>query len=378
MAGPSTEKFYARGARQFLLAAGSDGSLARRVERFRECHLQPIHKLTRNTCGVYRQFLARSCAHFLQEGADRDQIDALHLELRTALDDRIGEPDVDRTSRLKTEVPDFADVAATFALLRDRAIKRAHRKSGAGQDEPEIKDWLEVLLILYLVCVPRLGMRPIELLNARRQGNNVMVSTAKRAGNPIRSIPLLGWSNADIAALDLLLLLVPKGLDFEGYVRWRNALASRLARASSRACNERLALYFGRHVAIARWRELGLTMEQIRILAGHVGYRSQAGYGFGAGGKIVKWISTAERVAAARYIAEAEQRLEKNTMALEFESLVAGTDDLFDRAKPAAKPEPDADGERARVAYFKELDKKLEGLENIEIPSKGTQYRWPP
>lgn len=360
---PATELFYDRGASQMLAHAMVGGSIGDQLNEFRKSQLKQEHALCPSTVGVYRQFLERSTLHFLSKGADADQVDAVRRELRDALDER-GKKEVkeDRTSRKKTEVPEFDDVCAVFDFLRNRTIRRGYRKADRDYREPEIKDWLDVVLVLYLLCVPRLGIRPIELLGARREDGELIVRTAKRDGNPERPIPLLGWSYKDIAALDLLLKLVPHSIDAEGYLLWRNRLASKLARASKTVCGERLSLYFGRHTAIARWRELGLSMEQIKILAGHAGLSSQQTYGRWAGRGIVHWISDSERSAVAQYISEAKAKAEARSFDFQINVLVAETNALFDRAK-SERVTKDIDGQQLQQRYLEGLEKLIDDME---------------
>lgn len=360
MLSTATEKFYAHGAMQFLRRAlGPDGdriAVDEQLEKFRSHHITERHILTLNTVGVYRRFLDCSMRVLEKRGADPSRAAEISDELQRALGERIGEPAEPRTSSKKVDVPDFDDVRKTFEFVRDRSLKRAR----TGKDATD-KDREDVILTLYLLCAHRLGVRPIELLGARREGDSVIVRTAKRSGNPKRPIPLLGWIPEHVLALDLLLELVPRNIDVESYVRWRGRLASRLARASLKQCETRISLYFGRHTAIARWRELRLSKEQIRLLAGHVGLESQRGYGQGAGRSIQRWVSTAERVAAARYIEEARDTSENPfTESMQVTEAIAKqldeTDALFDRGAPSNET-PSADGALIWHQYEVELER---------------------
>ena len=306
MASARTIAFYEKTAAQLLRQACPMDTVMDgrgRLELFRRHHLERTGVLKRGTVAVYRQSVRQAMKGFERDGVPANVADAAQDDILRALDQREGMPSELRTSSLKVEVPLFADIEKTFNFLRERTLKRAARADARGERIVSGKDRLDIIALLYLLCAPRLGIRPIELLGARRRGTDLFVNTAKVAGRHVRKIPLLGWSENHRSALDLLLALVPHEYGGEEYVLWRNALASKIARASVRASGVRMSLYFGRHTAIARWRELGLTAEHIRILAGHLGLKSQRIYGRGAGGIIRHWISDTERLAAAELVA---------------------------------------------------------------------------
>ncbi len=130
-----------------------------------------------------------------------------------------------------------------------------------------------------MLVMPRIGLRPVELTWARWDGNSLYVRTAKRAGRPERYVPTEHWPPVFKLALGLLIRLVPQQMDEEAFELWRNVLASRLARASKwTRMRRRLSLYCTRHIAIATWKQLGITPELIAKLAGHAGLHSQHHY----------------------------------------------------------------------------------------------------
>ncbi|SDG88536.1 site-specific integrase [Pelagibacterium luteolum] len=303
---PSTTLFYAQTARQLSRHAFAAGvaSYESALDAFCRHQLRQDHILCPGTVLVYRQAIKRVCKTFAKKGVDVDRVAVAQERMLTWLNERSGTPDEDRTSRLKITMPRYSDIRKTRDRLAARVLKRARSAQANAKLVTRPKDRREIVLLLYLLCAPRLGIRPIELIGMRRQGHVCIVQTAKLTGNPERSIPLLGWGPEDLVALDLLICLTSNAIDTGDFVAWRNALASMLARASLAACKKRISLYFGRHVAVARWRELGLSMEQIRLLAGHLGLKSQMGYGQGAGGIIVHWVTEDERRAAAVFIAE--------------------------------------------------------------------------
>lgn len=362
-----TQTFYERNAshmyRQAHLGRG-DGGAASKLECFRRHHLSLTHVLRPGTVGVYRQAIKLVMEDFYRCGLDEGAVETARNEILFALDERMGTPAEPRTSSLKIEVPRFSSVEKTFELLRRRTLKRAKKAEAEGEVIAEGKNRLDIILLLYLLCAPRLGIRPIELLGARRQEGSLIVRTAKQAGNPERSIPLLGWSDQHLAALDLLLALVPHKIEDENYVKWRNALASKLARASLKACGMRLSLYFGRHTAIARWRELGLTREQIKLLAGHLGLKSQSVYGRGSSGYIHQWVSDNERRAAADLLVravdqDAEIQGRRRSVSDEIGEMIEEADRFFPK-HTGREPKPDAEGAALWTKYVSKLDTMTE------------------
>src|SRR5690606_10541226 len=149
----------------------------------------------------------------------------------------------------------------------------------------EGRDRLDLILALYVIVMPRIGLRPIELTWARWDGNRLYTRTAKRIGRPERVVPHEHWPPLYKSALGLLIALMPRELDDGAFEAWRNVLASRLARASKKTrTKRRLSLYFARHIAIANWKQAGITPKLIAQLAGHAGLKSQHHYAPGRAG----------------------------------------------------------------------------------------------
>lgn len=274
----STQTFYIKGADGFLIAAarraGADpNSVAPNYHlQLLKQHLMGDNSaLKSGTIGVYRGQITVAIQKLLDLGADPEQADEIKKAVFAFLDMRCGEPVEPRGSSRKVEVPELLELSDVFYMLKTRFL-----------NDRVLQD---LTLCLYLLCVPRLGMRPVELTWSRRNGLSLEMETAKRAGRPQRSIPLTEWPPEYIIALDTLLDIAPRKLSDDEFIDWRNALASRLARASMHSRKERrLALYCCRHIAFANWRDVGMSPEEIRRLAGHAFLNSQSHYARGKSG----------------------------------------------------------------------------------------------
>lgn len=283
-ASEATRAFYEHGADLLLLAASRNAAVdinqvspEGRLALLERHLLNDKSTLARGTVCVYRQHVSAAITTCVSAGADPSLADEAKETLLKALTGRIGEPSPERGATLKIEVPEKFELADTFDLLRDRFCSMG--------------EILDLVLCLYLLVVPRIGLRPIEVTWARREGNELVVATAKRSGRPERRVPLHGWPDDYLFALDIFLSLVPRELDAQGFKLWRNALASRLARASKHSRKRRrLALYCCRHIAIASWRDIGMSPEEIQRLVGHVRVSSQSGYARGKAGYGEKWM----------------------------------------------------------------------------------------
>lgn len=292
-ASQTTRAFYEHGGSLFVLAAArgaavdSDQITPSGKLKLLERHLlSDKSTLALGTVCVYRQQVSAAILELVSAGADPQLAEETKATLLSALGNRTGTPYPERGATLKIEVPDILELADTFYLLKDRFCS-----------EGEV---LDLILCLYLLVVPRIGLRPIEVTWARREGRELVAATAKRDGRPERRVPLHGWPDDYLFALDVFLSLVPRELDAQGFKLWRNALASRLARASMHSRKRRrLALYCCRHLAIANWRDIGMSPEEIRRLAGHVRLTSQSSYARGKAGYGKKWMF-AQAVESAR------------------------------------------------------------------------------
>ena len=190
---------------------------------------------------------------------------------------RIGRPAPPRGASRKYKDPTVAELGDVFAHLRAKFV--------------ETGDQLDLLLALYIIVMPRIGLRPVEMTWAAWDGNGLYTYTAKRAGRPKRYIPHEHWPPVYKAALGLFIKLVPRHLDDAQFEKWRNRLASRLARASQwTRTKKRLSLYFARHIAIANWKQAGITPDLIAQLAGHAGLRSQHFYASGRAGYGARYV----------------------------------------------------------------------------------------
>jgi hypothetical protein len=276
---------YERGAAAMLLSAkraleaddrrsGSPDDLLLTLEtNFRDYE----GGLASGTVCVYRQHARAAIAQLVRSGADADAAVAIEISIMAELQKRLDLPREARGPALKIDAPEKREVKEVFELLRRRFFKHGNVK--------------DLLLSLYVLLMPRLGLRPIEITWARREGMFLKVATAKRRGRPERDVPLTGWPEDYLFALDVLLELVPRKLGADAFRKWRNALASRLARVSKQSQEERrLSLYFCRHIFIASWRDIGMSPEQIRKMVGHAGLASQRGYARGKSGYGARWM----------------------------------------------------------------------------------------
>lgn len=196
--------------------------------------------------------------------SDQEQCALARSEIRTLLDARRGVPDPLRTAAAKN-IATKEEAEKTFVALKAHALLS--------------KDPVPVAAALYVFVVPRIAIRPIELVGARIVGKTLIVRNAKRRPRqkPERKISLKRFADSFIEAVKWLVILADAGIslyndperDFE---MWRNKLASCLARASKHVCGDdrRLSLYSFRHIGIATWKAAGFSAETIAALAGHL------------------------------------------------------------------------------------------------------------
>ncbi len=277
VAAPETQDFYKDGAAA-LIAASIRQSGREQHELNADEILRAVQKhmegqeqyLALGTVCVYRQFLRVAVDILIKEGAEANEAEKVRSDLLIHLEALSKLKRVRRGAAWKID-PTLDELRDVFYFLKQRFFEES--------------DPLDLLLALFVLLMPRIGLRPIELTWAARDGLNLVVSTAKVRGRPVRSVPLDSWPDDYLEALDLLLRLVPRNLSPEEYKRWRNRLASRLARASQHTRRKRrLSLYCTRHLSIADWRAIGMTPEEIRLLAGHIKLGSQQSYGRGGTG----------------------------------------------------------------------------------------------
>lgn len=224
-----------------------------------------------NTACVYRQHLRSVFAAAPVEASEKEHAERLRQETLDALKERTGTPVPARGASKKVLVPMREELDDLLGHLRSKVAEHG--------------DIIDFVLALYLLIIPRVGLRPIELTWAERQGNALIVKTAKRDGRPQRIIPLENWPENYLFAIDLLLAAIPRDLTETQFKKFRNLLASRLARACKwTRTRRRLCLYCCRHIAIANWRDVGMSPHEIARLAGHVGLAGQLHYARGRSG----------------------------------------------------------------------------------------------
>jgi len=275
-AGTNSRRQYERGASRMIAASDRLAEVewlpasptAKRDELI--AYLGRGETLCEGTVSHYFQ-CARVAIERISNPDEEGKIVEAVATARGLLAKRAGVPETRRGASLKLRDPLQAELGDVFAYLRSKFIKSS--------------DPLDLLLALYIIVMPRIGLRPVEITWTEWDGNGLYTYTAKRAGRPKRYIPHEHWPPVYKAALGLFIRLVPRDLDDATGERWRNVLAARLARASKwTRTKRRLSLYFSRHIAIANWKQAGITPEVIAKLAGHAGLRSQYFYASGRSG----------------------------------------------------------------------------------------------
>lgn len=281
-AGANSKRQYGRGATQMLDAsaaqAGLDESSASSMEMIGALlkYLETEATLCEGTVSHYVQCAKVAIERVLGQGQEA-AIAAAVSSARDSLDDRQGTPEPARGASRKIKDPALVELGDVFSHLRWKFIEKG--------------DPLDLLLALYIVVMPRIGLRPVEMTWAEWDGNALYTHSAKRAGRPKRYVPTEHWPPVYRAALGLFFKLIPRGLDDAEFEMWRNLLASRLARASKwTRAKRRLSLYFARHIAIASWKGAGITPELIAELAGHAGLKSQHFYASGRSGYGARYV----------------------------------------------------------------------------------------
>lgn len=283
-AGSNSKRQYERGADRMIAASAREAefdwgaaSPGNKVDGLLN-YLGKDAVLCEGTVTHYVQCASVAIKRILA-GSDVDDVftsDAID-RARELLARRVGRPTPPRGASTALKDPSVAELGDVFAHLRSKFI--------------ESGDQLDLLLALYIIVMPRIGLRPVEMTWADWDGNGLYTYTAKRAGRPKRYIPHEHWPPVYKSALGLLVKLVPRELDDAEFERWRNRLASRLARASQwTRTKKRLSLYFARHIAIANWKQAGITPEIIAQLAGHAGLRSQHFYASGRAGYGARYV----------------------------------------------------------------------------------------
>src|SRR5690606_5095100 len=212
-AGANSRRQYERGASQMILASArevtGDWSAASPAEQVRGllAYLSSDRKLRPGTVSHYVQCARVAIERIL--GPDEEAVNKALAEARMLLQARINP---EASPRKHPSVEELGDV---FSHLRWKFIKCG-------------KDPLDLLLALYIIVMPRIGLRPVEITWTQWDGSRLYTHTAKRAGRPKRYIPHEHWPPVYKAALGLFVRLVPRDLDDASFETWRNLLASRL------------------------------------------------------------------------------------------------------------------------------------------------------
>lgn len=186
-------------------------------------------------------------------------------QLLAGLEERRGKPDPEYGATRKETAVDKRDAIRVFRYLKGMVLRGGSRSAMAAG--------------LYVLLVSRLALRPIELLEAEVVGDELRIRNAKwRPGMPdYRWLSLRRFAPTFIEALRWLIVLARAGVeDGSGdceevrFERWRNRIASCLARASKIAIRKRLSLYSFRHLGIATWKSSGFSAAEIAAMAGHL------------------------------------------------------------------------------------------------------------
>jgi hypothetical protein len=192
-------------------------------------------------------------------------------QLLAGLEEKRGRPDPEYGATRKETSVAKPDAIRIFRYLKRMVLRGgSHSAMAAG---------------LYVLVVSRLALRPGELLEAEIVGDELRIRNAKwRPGMPdYRWLSLKRFAPTFLEALRWLIILAREGVeDGSGdceevrFERWRNRIASCLARASKIAIRKRLSLYSFRHLGIATWKASGFSETEIAALAGHLDLKSAA------------------------------------------------------------------------------------------------------
>jgi hypothetical protein len=186
-----------------------------------------------------------------------------------ALERRRGRPPEPQGASIKAEDATRDEAEKTFRRLKALVLATGSQSAMAAG--------------LYVLVVPRIGIRPIELLDGEVVGTQLRIKNAKwRPGLAVyRTVSLKRFAPVFIEATKWLCVLAQQGCENgkhatweERFNAWRNSVAECLARASEATCGRRLALYSFRHSAIATWKAAGFSAADIAEMAGHLSLKS--------------------------------------------------------------------------------------------------------
>lgn len=199
--------------------------------------------------------------------------------LCAALEYRRGKPAKSQTATKKVTDCSYAEAAATFRQLKRLVLERGGESA--------------MVAGLYVLVAPRIGLRPIELLDCVVEGHKLKLKlkTAKSRTSRLRELSLKRYSETFIEALRWLCVFAQSALERsagrnveQDFENWRNRAAETLARASLSATGRRLSLYSFRHVALATWKASGFSAAEIAEMAGHLSHKSAGHYASGKHG----------------------------------------------------------------------------------------------
>lgn len=85
---------------------------------------------------------------------------------------------------------------------------------------------------------------------------------------------LVGLHGDVLIGIELMLGLIDHDLSKAEFAKWQKVLAQQICRACIRSDIRKLSLYSFRHVTIASWAAVGLSVQEIAQLCGHLSIRT--------------------------------------------------------------------------------------------------------
>lgn len=223
------------------------------------------------TARMYKQELGAILDDIVaRQPSEAAEAELARIRIQDALRERRGRPATRRTASRKVKNATKDECLRVGEDLKVRAARST-------------ADILDHLLPAYVIAAPIIGARPCEFVGAEIEGERLMLPVAKatngRGAGPLRSIGFAKFAPETVAAIRLLVAILPVAMERYGtWSRLRNALSERLARSCVRTETRRLALYCFRHVAIATWKAAGLDALAIAALAGQASLKTQQTY----------------------------------------------------------------------------------------------------
>lgn len=267
MASPSTETAYLEEGYKKLERARRQNPEMRSLEGI-FAYLQEYPSVIRpNTARLWRAQLLAVMPHVLaadDRGFSERQMADIRRQLVEKIDDLRGTPEEPRTASAKRKAIPEPEVRLVLTTLHEMAL---------GLHRPRI-----AVLGLYLLLMPRIGARPIELMKAWVDAGVLVISSAKLGAGHERYISLATWPELHRVALAAFLQIVQEQAASLSYDGWLSAFAEQLARACKAVGVKRMAPSAFRHTAMSTWAAAGYTPQMIALLAGHLTLKSQAHY----------------------------------------------------------------------------------------------------